>query len=106
MPKVKVLLTQSCPTLRPHRLYSLPGSSVHGILQVRMLEWVAIFFSRGIFPTHGWNLGLLHCKKIISHLSHQGNPDGALKSSLTLSHMTCVSLIKLLKFSKPQFPHL
>jgi len=27
--------------------YSLPGSSVHGILQVRILEWVAIPFSRG-----------------------------------------------------------
>ena len=36
-------------------------SSVHGILQARMLEWVAIFFSRGIFPTQGLNPGLLHC---------------------------------------------
>ena len=27
--------------------YSLPGSSVHGILQARILEWVAISFSRG-----------------------------------------------------------
>ena len=34
---------------------SQPGSSVHGILQARMLEWGAIFFSRGIFPTRGWN---------------------------------------------------
>ena len=31
---------------------SLPGSSVHGILQARMLEWVAIYFSRG-FPDPG-----------------------------------------------------
>ena len=30
--------------------YSSPGSSVHGILQVRILEWVAIFFSRGSSP--------------------------------------------------------
>ena len=29
---------------------SLPGSSVHGILQARILEWVAISFSRGPFP--------------------------------------------------------
>ena len=29
--------------------YSLPGSSVHGILQVRILEWVAIAFSRGSY---------------------------------------------------------
>ena len=39
---------QSCPILRRlHGLYSLPGSSVHGILQARLLEWVAISFSRG-----------------------------------------------------------
>ena len=34
-------------SLRPHGLYSPPGSSVHGIFQARILEWVAIFFSRG-----------------------------------------------------------
>ena len=31
---------------------------VHGILQARILEWVAFPFSRGIFPTQGLNLGL------------------------------------------------
>ena len=54
--------------------YSLPGSSVHEILQARVLQWVAIFFSRGIFPTQCWNLGLLHCRQILYHLSHQGSP--------------------------------
>ena len=44
---VNVLLTQSCPTLCNVMDYSLPGSSVHGILQARILEWVAISFSRG-----------------------------------------------------------
>ena len=34
-------------SLQPHGLYSLPGSSVHGISQARVLEWVAIPFSRG-----------------------------------------------------------
>ena len=34
---------------------SPPGSSVHEISQARILEWVAIPFSRGIFPTQGWN---------------------------------------------------
>ena len=33
---------QSCPTLCDPMDYSLPGSSVHGILQARILEWVAI----------------------------------------------------------------
>ena len=37
---------QSCLTLQPHGLCSLPGSSVHRILQTRILEWVAISFSR------------------------------------------------------------
>ena len=45
--KMKVLVAQSCPTLCNPMDYSLPGSSVHGILQARILEWVAIPFSRG-----------------------------------------------------------
>ena len=36
------MLTQSCPTLCNSMNYSLPGSSVHGIFQARILEWVAI----------------------------------------------------------------
>ena len=44
---------------------SPPGSSVHGILQARILEWVAISFSRGIFPTQGSNPGLLHCRQTL-----------------------------------------
>ena len=38
---------QSCPTLCDPMDWSLPGSSVHGILQARILLWVAISFSRG-----------------------------------------------------------
>ena len=52
--------------------YSLPGSSVLGVLQARIVEWVAISFLQGIFLTQGSNLGLLHCKQILYHLSHQG----------------------------------
>ena len=44
---VCVLVAQSCPTLWDPMDYSLPGSPVHGILQARILEWVAIPFSRG-----------------------------------------------------------
>ena len=57
LPPLCVLVTQSCPTLydptdyrgspiywRPH---SSPGSSVHGIFQARILEWVAISSSKG-----------------------------------------------------------
>ena len=31
------------------------------------------FLLQGIFPTQGWNLGLLHCRRILYHLSHQGS---------------------------------
>ena len=44
---VKVKITQSCPTLCHTMDCSLPGSSVHEILQARILEWVAVPFSRG-----------------------------------------------------------
>ena len=42
-----VLVAQSCPTLWNSMDYSPPGSFVHGILQARVLKWVAISFSRG-----------------------------------------------------------
>ena len=44
--KVKVIIAQSCPTLCDPVDCSPPVSSVHGILQARRLEWVAISFSR------------------------------------------------------------
>ena len=46
MKKVKVLVAQSCPPLCDPIDCSLLGSSVHGISQTRILEWVAISFSR------------------------------------------------------------
>ena len=45
--KVKMLVVQSCPTLCDPTNCSSPGSSVHGILQARILEGVAIPFIRG-----------------------------------------------------------
>ena len=44
--KVNVLVAQSCQTLCDPMDYSPSGSSVHGILQAGILEWVAIPFSR------------------------------------------------------------
>ena len=57
---------------------SLPGFSVCGIFQARILEWVAMSFSRGIFPTQGSNLGLWHYRWILYQLSYQGSPLKAL----------------------------
>ena len=66
------LVAQSCLTLCNPMDCSPPGSSVHGILQARILAWVAIL--QGIFLTQGSNPGLLHCRQILYHLSHQGSP--------------------------------
>ena len=46
---VKALAAQSCRTLSDLKNCSPPGSSVHGILQPRILEWAAMPFSRGYF---------------------------------------------------------
>ena len=51
---VKVLVTQLCPAFWNSMDCSPPGSSVHGILQGRILEWVAIPFSRGSSQPRDW----------------------------------------------------
>ena len=53
---------------------SPPGSSVYGILQARILEWVAISSPRGSSLTQGPNPGLPHRRQIPYHLSHQESP--------------------------------
>ena len=50
----EVLVAQLCPTLCHPMNCSLPGSSIHGILQARILEWVAIPFSRGSSRPRDW----------------------------------------------------
>ena len=49
MKNMLVLVSQACSILCDPMDCGPPGSSVHGILQARMLEWVAILFSRGSF---------------------------------------------------------
>ena len=66
--KVKVKVTQLCPTLRLHGLYSpwnSPGQNT-GVGSRSLLQ--------GIFPTQGSNPGLLRCRRILHQLSHQGRP--------------------------------
>ena len=66
-------VTPSYPTLCNPMDCSLPGSSVHGILQARILEWVAIFFSRGSFQPQELNLNLLQADSL--PLRHLGSPN-------------------------------
>ena len=52
------MYAQSCPTLCDPMDCSPPGSSVHGILQARILEWAAISFSRAQFKSYNLSLFL------------------------------------------------
>ena len=61
-------VTQSCPTLCNPMNYT-----VHGILQARILEWVAFPFSRGSSQPRD-QPGSPTCRWILYQLSHQGNP--------------------------------
>ena len=72
--KVKVKVTQLCPTLRPHGLVS-PWKSLGQNTGVGSLSLL-----QGIFPIQGSNPGLLHCRWILYHLSHQGSPEWLLSS--------------------------
>ena len=67
-------VSQLCLTLCVPMGCSPPGSSVHGFLQARILEWFAISSLQGIFLTQELNPSLLLCRQILSHLSHQGSP--------------------------------
>ena len=70
---VKVLITQPSPTLWDPVHCSPPGSSVHGILQAKILEWVAIPFSRGSsWP--GVKPKSPACRQILYQLSQPGKP--------------------------------
>ena len=54
--------------------YGPPSSSVHRTFQARILEWVAISFSRVIFPTQGLNLPLLYCRWVLYHWATRKTP--------------------------------
>ena len=81
-----VKIAQSCLTLCDSMDGSLPGSFVHRIFQARILEWVAISFSRGLSTSIRWNDNLpqswrsgLHCSCLVwprSSISpsHQNQP--------------------------------
>ena len=70
-PKVKVEVTQSCPTLRPQGLYSpwnSPGQNTGG---------GSLFLLQGIFPTQGSHPRLPHCRWILYQRSYE---DSLIKS--------------------------
>ena len=54
--------------------YGPPDSSLHGILQARILEWIAIPFSRGIFPIQESNPGSYIARKFFT-IEPPGKPN-------------------------------
>ena len=73
-------VAQSCRTPRDPMDCSLPGTSVHGIFQARVLEWVAIAFSRVFFffflgKTQTHRNGLTRLKYFLCHISLNVNVD-------------------------------
>ena len=68
---------QSCPTLCNPLDCSPPGSSVHAILQARILEWVSMPFSRGSSqPRDQTHLSYVSCigRWVLNHQRHLGSP--------------------------------
>ena len=66
--QTKVRFTWSCLTLCNPMDCTY---TVHGILQARILEWVALSLLQRILPTQGSNPGLLHCWQILYQLRHK-----------------------------------
>ena len=88
------LVAQSCLTLCDPMDSNPPGSSVHGILQGRILEWVAISFSRK-HPT----LFLIHTKEDYIDYSH--GPPSPLLSFLSFSFLSFLSFLHPLPLPPP-----
>ena len=68
-----VLVTQLCPTLCDSMDCSPLGISVHGILQAKIPEWVAIPFSRGSSPPRDQTQASCHHRQILYRPSYQGS---------------------------------
>ena len=66
---IKVKVTQLCPTLCYPMDFSSPWNSPGQNTGVNSLSLL-----QGFFPTHGLDPGLLHCRRILYQLSHQGSP--------------------------------
>ena len=70
------LLLQSCLTLCNPMGYSLPGSTAHGIFQARILECVAMPFSRGSSQHRDWTcISCVYCtgRQVLYHYCHLGS---------------------------------
>ena len=110
-----IFCPQSCQTLCDPMDCSLPGSSLHGILQARVLEWVAISFSRGssqprdqtrvsLIPGRCFNLWATREAHILSYLlsKRMGCLSGCLVSSAIIQKLFC-GICSAFKYSFDEF---
>ena len=74
---------------------SSPGSSAHGILQVRILEWVVISFSRASSRPRDWTWVSCIAGRLFTILSHQGSPFWSVLLSISQTLHTCSYLTGL-----------
>ena len=82
----------ACPTLWDPMDYSPPASSVHGILQARVLEWVAISFSRGSSQPRYQTLGISYIgRQILYHWAIREAPYVFSRSQLCLVYLFWIS---------------
>ena len=93
-----MLVDQSCLTLCQPLDCSPSGSSVHVILQARILEWVA-----GVFPTQESNQGLLYRRQILYQLNYVGSPWWNVAAAAK-SLQSCPTLCDPVDGSPPGFP--
>ena len=98
VPCVKVLVTHLCLTLCDPIYCSLLGSSVHEILQAKILEWVAISFS-GYLPNPGNEHRLLYCRQIFL----PSEPPGRNEAETILEEIMAENFPNWLKISSPRY---
>ena len=78
-------VAQSCPTLCNPVDCSLPGSSIHGISEARILEWIAISFSRGSFqPRDGTWVSCITGKRFTVWATREAPNEGKQKPKLNI----------------------
>ena len=97
---VCVLVAQLYLTLCDPMGCSPASSSVQGTSQARILAWVAICFSRVIFPTQGLTLGLLHCMWMLYHQCQQGR----LRSTIGLQIVAFFPFLICITYEEEFFP--
>ena len=109
-------VARSCPTLSDPMDCSSPGSSVHGILQARILQWVAMPSFKGSSQprdrAQGSSPGLWHRRQILYHLSYQESPRSVQMQILyRLSHQGSLRILEWVAYpfssgsSRPRNPH-